>query len=330
MEGISKSQRKALGKRCSWHTYAEGEQIIDRHDDNRDVYFIVEGQVRIVNYSLSGREIAFDDLGKGDYFGELAAIDDGPRSANVVAQAQTTVAMLGPVAFAEFLHDHPSVALKVMKRLTYVVRQASERIMDLSTLGANNRIYAELLRQAMTSMKSDNSAEIQPIPNHSEIAFDDLRRGDYFGELAAIDDGPRSANVVAQAQTTVAMLGPVAFAEFLHDHPSVALKVMRRLTYIVRQASERIMDLSTLGANNRIYAELLRQAMTSMKPDNSAEIRPIPNHSQIASRVSTTRETVARVLSDLARDNVVKRGRNALVIPDIHRLAGMVEEVRGD
>ena len=218
VEGISKSQRKALEKRCSWHTYAEGEQVIDRHDDNRDVYFIVEGQVRIVNYSLSGREIAFDDLGKGDY----------------------------------------------------------------------------------------------------------------FGELAAIDDGPRSANVVAQAQTTVAMLGPVAFAEFLHDHPSAALKVMRRLTYIVRQASERIMDLSTLGANNRIYAELLRQAMTSMKPDNSAEIQPIPNHSEIASRVSTTRETVARVLSDLARDNVVKRGRNALVIPDIRRLAGMVEEVRGD
>ena len=75
--------------------------------------------MRIVNYSLSGREIAFDDLGPGDYFGELAAIDDGPRSANVIALAQTTVAVLGPAAFAEFLHDHPSAALKVMKRLAY-------------------------------------------------------------------------------------------------------------------------------------------------------------------------------------------------------------------
>jgi DNA-binding IscR family transcriptional regulator len=105
---------------------------------------------------------------------------------------------------------------------------------------------------------------------------------------------------------------------------------MKRLTYMVRQASERIMDLSTLGANNRIYAELLRQAMTNLMPDNRAEIRPIPHHSDIASRVSTTRETVARVLNDLARDNVVKRRRNSLVIPDIHRLADMVEEVRGD
>ena len=81
---------------------------------------------------------------------------------------------------------------------------------------------------------------------------------------------------------------------------------------MVRQASERIMDLSTLGANNRIHAELLRQAMTNLKPDNSAEIRPIPHHGEIASRVSTTRETVARVLGRLTEQGLIRRkGRSA-------------------
>ena len=61
-----------------------------------------------------------------------------------------------------------------------------------------------------------------------------------------------------------------------------------------------------------------------------AEIRPIPVHGDIASRVSTTRETVARVLSDLARKDIVERKKNALLIKDLAQLREMVEEVRGE
>ena len=52
----------------------------------------------------------------------------------------------------------------------------------------------------------------------------------------------------------------------------------------------------------------------------------MPIHGDIASRVSTTRETVARVLSDLSRQGLVKRERNALVILDLEHLMEMVEQ----
>jgi CRP-like cAMP-binding protein len=52
-------------------------------------------------------------------------------------------------------------------------------------------------------------------------------------------------------------------------------------------------------------------------------------HSDIASRVSTTRETVARVLSDLTRQGILERTRDSLIIRDVERLEEMVEEVRG-
>ena len=58
-------------------------------------------------------------------------------------------------------------------------------------------------------------------------------------------------------------------------------------------------------------------------------IEPIPIHSDIASRVSTTRETVTRVLNDLARQGIVQRTREGLVIRDLRRLRRMVEDVRG-
>ena len=85
LEGLDEHTRKELELRCRWVRVKAHEQIIDRESESRDVYFIVEGRVRVLNYSMSGREITFDEAGPGGYFGELAAIDGQPRSANVIA-----------------------------------------------------------------------------------------------------------------------------------------------------------------------------------------------------------------------------------------------------
>lgn len=50
----------------------------------------------------------------------------------------------------------------------------------------------------------------------------------------------------------------------------------------------------------------------------------------IASRVSTTRETVSRVMSDLTRQGIVRRTKEVLILPDVNRLQEMVEEERGE
>ncbi len=50
---------KRIESRCQWWRLAAGEQIIDREGDNRDVYCVVEGSVRVVNYSSTGREVAY-------------------------------------------------------------------------------------------------------------------------------------------------------------------------------------------------------------------------------------------------------------------------------
>lgn len=91
------------------------------------------------------------------------------------------------------------------------------------------------------------------------------------------------------------------------------------------------MDLSTLGANNRVHAELLRQARLSMNEDEGfAVISPIPVHGDVASRVSTTRETVARVFSNLTRQGVIERQKTSLLIRNLDLLQEMVEDVRGE
>jgi len=215
---LSVSELNKLEQQCRWRHYSAQEQIIDRQSDTTDIFFVTEGQVRIVNYSLSGREITFDDL----------------------------------------------------------------------------------------------------------------RKGELFGELAAIDGQPRSASVMALKGCQVASLPQERFHALLENHPKIALRMMENLAGMVRASTDRIMDLSTLAANNRVQAEVLRQARESSADEISAIIKPIPVHGDIASRVSTTRETVARVLNDLARQGIVERRKDSLVISDMERLSDMVEEVRGD
>ena len=112
LEPLSDDKLRALERECRWRNYAAEEQIIDRDSDTSDVYFVIDGRVRVVNYSYSGREVSYDDIGSGNVFGELAAIDGAPRSANVVALAPTTVAALPHEQFRKLLADSRIDALQ--------------------------------------------------------------------------------------------------------------------------------------------------------------------------------------------------------------------------
>ncbi|MCH8252591.1 MAG: Crp/Fnr family transcriptional regulator [Planctomycetes bacterium] len=124
-------------------------------------------------------------------------------------------------------------------------------------------------------------------------------------------------------------MAPERFLKLISTHPKVAIAAMTNLGNVIRVATERIMDLSTLGANNRVHGELLRLALAADNGDNSATLKPIPVHADMPSRASTTRETVARVLSALARKKLVRRDKDSLHILDVEKFEQMVEEVLG-
>lgn len=159
-----------LERRCRWRRYAANEEILSRDSDSEDVLFVVEGRVRVVNYSITGREIAFATVEAGGYFGELAAIDGEPRSANVIALEDSRLGALAPMMFRNLLLDHPDIAMRVLKRLARIVRTCDDRIMDLSTLGAVQRVHVELLRLAEPDPATPGLWVIRSMPTHKDIA----------------------------------------------------------------------------------------------------------------------------------------------------------------
>ena len=170
LEGLPAGRLEALARECAWRRCAPGQQIISREADDRDLYFIVAGRVRVTTYSAGGREVSFRDLGAGDCFGEVAAIDGKPRSADVIALESTLVAALPPAAFWRLAREEPLVAQRMLLRLADSVRGLSERVIDLSTLDVQNRIYGELLRLAREAGVAGNTARIDPAPKHADLA----------------------------------------------------------------------------------------------------------------------------------------------------------------
>jgi len=167
---LSPEELRDLEKRCSWRRYERNELILDRDSDSRDVYFVVDGKVQVANYSFSGREIALATIPSGGYFGELSAIDHLPRSATVTAGEKCLLAALSPTVFSELLEDHPGIALQVLQRLAKIIRVCDERIMDLSTLGAVQRVYVELLRLASPDAAVSSLWSIYPMPTQADVA----------------------------------------------------------------------------------------------------------------------------------------------------------------
>ncbi len=169
-DGLDDGTRRRIESQCRWRRYRSGQAVLERDNLSREVFFVAEGALRVVNYSVTGREVAFADVGVGQYFGELAAIDGLPRSAAVRAVTDALVAVMPPETFLSLVRTNAGSAFRVLERLVHVVRACDERIMDLATLGAMQRVYAELLRIAVPDVAVNGLWVVRPCPTEREIA----------------------------------------------------------------------------------------------------------------------------------------------------------------
>ena len=170
LQGLPPERLDAIARLCTWRNYEPGRHIVSREAQDRDLHLLVAGSARVTTYSAAGREVSFRDLAAGACFGEMAALDELPRSADVVALSATLVAALPPAAFRALLREEWLVAERVLMRLAGLVRLLTDRVVDVSTLSVQNRIHAELLRLARAAGVAANRARIVPAPKHAAIA----------------------------------------------------------------------------------------------------------------------------------------------------------------
>jgi CRP/FNR family cyclic AMP-dependent transcriptional regulator len=159
-----------------------------------------------------------------------------------------------------------------------------------------------------------------------EVLLREINAGEFFGELAAIDGQPRSSGIVAVTDVTVARMPASVFRATVHAHPDVCDQLLALLAGQVRILANRVNEFSTLDARHRIYAELLRLARPEPGKAHQAIVSPPPVHAEIAARVSSRREAVARELKALERAGLIERRRGALVLTDTAQLRQLIAQ----
>lgn len=159
-----------------------------------------------------------------------------------------------------------------------------------------------------------------------EVLFRQINGGEFFGELAAIDGQPRSSGIVAMTDVMIARMPASVFRTAVHAHSAVCDRLLGILAGQIRSLANRVNEFSTLDVRYRIYAELLRLSRPEPGSESRAIISPPPVHAEIAARVSTRRESVARELKELERSGLIERRRGAIALSDTGRLRDLIEE----
>ena len=159
-----------LSQRCSWRSYQENELVIDYEEDSRDVRFILSGRARIIVRIATGKEMILAEMSDGDYFGEIAAIDNSGRSANVTALSKSNMCIMPQSVFLEVLDTSKEVNRRVMKMLATRVRLLNGRLAEHSFLQTRHRLYCELLRLSRPRMGKPDQRSISPPPTQKELA----------------------------------------------------------------------------------------------------------------------------------------------------------------
>ena len=179
---------ESLDTQCSWRRASGNQWIIDYQDASSDVFFIVNGTVRVKLQSVSGREVLLREINAGEFFGELAAIDNQPRSAGIVAVTDVTVARMPASVFLAAVHAHPDVCNQLLVLLTGQIRTLANRVNEFTTLDGRYRMYAELLRLSRPEPGEPRRAIISPPPLKSELAARiSIRREAVGRELKALE-----------------------------------------------------------------------------------------------------------------------------------------------
>ena len=102
-EGVAPEDRVALAKAAALRAYRRGETIVEQGQPGDAFYVIVKGRVAVAIVAPDGREVVLNSLGEGEHFGEMALLDDAPRSASVIAQEKSELAILSRAAFFDLL-----------------------------------------------------------------------------------------------------------------------------------------------------------------------------------------------------------------------------------
>ncbi len=146
--GMNREDLDVINQSLVTRTYPKSTIIVNEGDDSDSLYIINNGRVKVFLSDDQGKEVVINTQDAGEYFGELALIDNSPRSASVMTLEKTTLSILSKKEFENIMLRQPTIALNLIRNLTGRVRHLTENVKSLALLDVYGRVAKTLLSMA--------------------------------------------------------------------------------------------------------------------------------------------------------------------------------------
>jgi CRP-like cAMP-binding protein len=145
-------------------TIERGTTVFAKGDPGTSLFAILEGQLKVVSFSAHGKNAVFNVLSAGDIFGEIALLDGGERTADVIAITDCKLLVIERRDFLPLVHSRPDIAQKLIEVLCERLRNTSRQVEEVMFLDLSAKLARVLLRL------QENSGENKIALTQTEIA----------------------------------------------------------------------------------------------------------------------------------------------------------------
>lgn len=152
--GLTPAQLADVARVGRRHRYRRGQVVFYQGDPGDALYLILSGQVKVSVTSRQGEEAILAVLGAGECFGELALLDDQPRSATIETTQPTEAFIFYRPDFYRFLRQAPDVAIALLRVLAARLRATDKVVEDSAFLDIPERVAKKLLALAAAHGRS--------------------------------------------------------------------------------------------------------------------------------------------------------------------------------
>ncbi len=152
-------------------TFKQGSIIFCEYEPGENFYLIQSGRVRVTKV-VDGKEKTLDIFSTGDMFGEMALLENAPRTATAIAEEETKTLCFNKENFDALLNTNPKIAIKLLKVLAKRIYEAKRRLMILVLENKDAKVLDTLLMIAETQFGSspDSSERVEIETTANDIA----------------------------------------------------------------------------------------------------------------------------------------------------------------
>lgn len=144
-ESLDTTRLAPIARVASLRNAPRGTVVVREGDRTDNVYFVINGALKVSVSDDEGREVILTILGTGDLFGEMGVLDNNPRSATVTATQSADLVMIAKTDFQQCMMDNFDISLFIMRNLAHRLRQADRKIESLALMDVYGRVARLLI-----------------------------------------------------------------------------------------------------------------------------------------------------------------------------------------